>query len=129
MFTLLSVLKMRINYPLTPRRMRRNAVFLALDFCTAVGQLSEPEKCCQERLMLTAQSLLNASLLSVVNRVMRALYVRPCSLLGNVPLLHTSTQRPSTSLHVTSFTKPSPALVLQATNTGVRRPGNKAINY
>ena len=41
----------------------------------------------------------------------------------NVPLLHTSTQRPGMSLHMISFTKPSPALVLQATNAGVRRPG------
>ena len=29
-------------------------------------------------------------------------------------------------LHVTSFTRPSSALVLQATNAGVRRHGNEA---
>ena len=29
-------------------------------------------------------------------------------------------------LHMTSFTRPSPVLVLQATNAGVRRPGNEA---
>ena len=44
----------------------------------------------------------------------------------NVPLLHTSTQHPGMSLHVISFTRPSPVLVLQATNTGVRRPGYEA---
>ena len=32
-------------------------------------------------------------------------------------------------LHVTSFTSPSPALVLQVTNAGVRRPGNEASLY
>ena len=41
----------------------------------------------------------------------------------NVPLLHTSTHRLGTSLHVTSITRPSPTLVLQVTNTGLRRPG------
>ena len=75
--------------------------------------------------MSIAQSLLNASPLSVVDLVARALYTWPCALLRNVPLLHTSTQRPPSSLHLTSFTRPSPALVLQATNTGVRRPGNE----
>ena len=62
--------------------------------------------------------------LSVVNRVVHALYTWLCGLLGNVPLLFTSTPCPPTSLHVTSFTRPSPTLVLQATNAGVRRPGN-----
>jgi len=33
---------------------------------------------------------------------------------------------PSTSLLVISFTRPSPTLVLQVTNTGARRPGYKA---
>jgi len=42
------------------------------------------------------------------------------------PLLHTSTQRPGISLHVTSFTKPFPVLVLQVTNVEVRRPGYEA---
>jgi len=41
----------------------------------------------------------------------------------NVALFHPSTQHPVTSLHVISFTRPSPALVLQMTNIGVRRPG------
>ena len=31
--------------------------------------------------------------------------------------------RPGMSYHVTRFTRPSPALLWQATNTGVRRPG------
>ena len=72
--------------------------------------------------MSTAQSLLlNASPLSVVDCVAHALYTWLCGLLGNVPFLHKSTQRPPTLLHVMSFTRPSPALVLQATNAGVRR--------
>ena len=44
----------------------------------------------------------------------------------NVPLPHTSTQRPGMSLHVISFTRPSLALVLQVRNAGVRRPGYEA---
>ena len=44
------------------------------------------------------------------------------------PFLHTSTQRPGTctSLHMTTFTKPFPVLVLQATNVEARRPGHEA---
>jgi len=37
-----------------------------------------------------------------------------------------SSTRPCTSYHVTQFTRPSPALVLQATNTGARRPEYEA---
>ena len=33
-----------------------------------------------------------------------------CSFSGNVPLLHMSAQRPGTSLHVISFTRPSPCI-------------------
>jgi len=40
-------------------------------------------------------------------------------------MCHSST-RPGTSLHVISFTRPSPALVLQMTNAGVSRPGYEA---
>ena len=39
-------------------------------------------------------------------------------------MCHSSTC-PGTSLHVTHFTRPSPTLVLQVTNAGVRRPGYK----
>ena len=40
---------------------------------------------------------------------------------------HMSTQGwPGTSLHVISFTRPFPALVLQVTNNEVRRPGYEA---
>ena len=60
------------------------------------------------------------------SRLQSVMHSLTCCLSGNVPLLHTSTQRPGTSLHVISFTKPSPVLVLQATNTGVRRSGYKA---
>jgi len=37
-------------------------------------------------------------------------------------MCHSTTQRPGTSLFMISFTRPSPRLVLQATNAGVRRP-------
>jgi len=40
-------------------------------------------------------------------------------------ICHSST-RPGMSVHRFSFTRPSPALVLQVTNAGVRRPGYKA---
>jgi len=40
-------------------------------------------------------------------------------------MYHSST-RPSTSYHVTQFYQAFPALVLQGTNTGVRRPGYEA---
>jgi len=57
---------------------------------------------------------------------------------GKVPLLHTPAQCPGMLLHVISFTRPSPALVLQATIAGVlglglakiagvRRPGLEAM--
>ena len=45
----------------------------------------------------------------------------------NVPLLHTSTQSPGTSLYVTSFTKPFPLLVLQATDTKVKKLGLNSV--
>jgi len=41
----------------------------------------------------------------------------------NVPLLHMSTKHSGTSLYMISFTRPSPALVLQAMNsTKVQNP-------
>jgi len=43
-------------------------------------------------------------------------------------MCHSST-RPGTSLHVISFTRPSPMLVLQATNAEVRRPGYEASEW
>jgi len=47
----------------------------------------------------------------------------------NVPLLHTFTQRPGMSLHMISLTRPSPTLVQQVTNAGMRRPGYEATVY
>ena len=73
---------------------------LALGFCKAVGQLSKPEKRRQESLMLTAQSPLNASPLSVINRVARA-------------------------LHTQSFTRPSRV----STASDKCWPGNEARDY
>ena len=101
--------------------------FLASDSCTAVGQLSEADNCRQDRPMSTASRCRSFRPMSVVEaysthstHCCSTICTSCLDLLGNVPLLHTST------LHVTSFTRPSPALVLQATNAGVRRPGNEA---
>jgi len=91
---------------------------VAYSFCTAVKRLSETKKYCQDCLMSSPQSFHGSRLQSVMHSL--------TCLSENVPLLHTSTQRPGTSLHVISFTKPSSVLVLQATNTGVRRSGYKA---
>ena len=77
------------------------------------------QKHCQGYMMSSAQFFHGPYLWSVVQFT----YLR---FSGNVPLLHTSTQRPGTSLHVISFTWHSPTLVLQATNAGVGRPGYKA---
>ena len=73
---------------------------VAHSFCTAPGRLSRPDKSHQDG--------------------------QPDVDHKNVPLFHMSTQRPCMSQHMTHFTRSSPALVLQATNAGVRRPGNKA---
>jgi len=46
--------------------------------------------------------------------------VRPC------PVFRHSATHPGASLHETQFYQSFPALVLQATNTGVRSPGYEA---
>ena len=76
---------------------------------------SESKKRHQDCLMSSTQSFYGPCLQSVAHSL-------TCCFSGNVPLLHTS------RCHTTwlSFTRPSPALVLQATNTGVRRPGYEA---
>ena len=84
---------------------------VAHSFCTAVKRLSESKQHRQDCLMSSTQSSHGPCLRSVVHSL-------TCGFSGNVPLL----------LHVISFTTPSPALVLQATNTRVRRPGYKARN-
>jgi len=66
---------------------------------------------------LTSGSLRNVSW---VQKAASQLYRR------NLSLLHMSTQCPDMSLHMISFTRPSPALPLQATNAGVRMPGYEA---
>ena len=57
----------------------------------------------------------------------------PCMLFGFRKPLYSCTKGmchsstcPGTSLHMISLTRPSPALVLKATNTGVRRSGYEA---
>jgi len=92
---------------------------VAHSFCTAVKQLSEQKKRCQDCLMSSTQSLYGLCLRSVAHSLI-------CSFPGNMPLLRMSTHRPGTSLHVISFTRPSPVSVLQTTNTGVRWPGYEA---
>ena len=85
-------------------------------FRIAVKRLSEPKKHHQDCLMSSAWLFRGPCLWSVA-------YSLTCSFL---PLLHTSTQRPGMSMHITSFTRSSPVLVLQAANTEVRRPGYEA---
>ena len=89
--------------------------------------LSESEKHCQDCLMSTSQLLSCLPRLLDVNNSIAAFSVVVISSAltsGNVPL-HTSTQCPSTSLHVMNFTRPSPALVLQQTLHGAKWPGYK----
>ena len=95
---------------------------MAHSFCTAVKQLSEQKKRRQDCLMSSTQSLYGLCLRSVAHSLV-------CSFPGNMPLLRMSTHHPGTSLHVISFTRPSPVLVLQATNTGVRWPGYEATSF
>ena len=95
--------------------------------CTTMRWLSESEKHCQDCLMSTSQLLSCLPRLLDVNNSIAAFSVVVISSAltsGNVPL-HTSTQCPSTSLHVTNFTRPSPALVLQQTLHGAKWPGYK----
>ena len=87
---------------------------VAHSFCTAVKWFPKPKKCRQDCPMSSSQSFYSRCLCSVVHS-------HTCGFSGNVPLLHTSTQCPGTSLHVISFTRPSTAIVLQ-----VRRPGYEA---
>jgi len=92
---------------------------VAHSFFTTMKWLSEPKKCHQECLMSSAQSLHGPCLQSIVHSL-------TCGYSRNVPLLHTFTQCQGTSLHVISFSRPSPALVMQAMTTGSRRPGYEA---
>ena len=81
-------------------------------FCTAVGELSGPKKCHQDCLMGTAHLLCGPYLQLLV-----------CSLEVECATLAHVHQHPGTSLHMMNFTRPSPALVLQATNARAKRPG------
>ena len=83
-------------------------------FCTAAGWLSGPEKCHQDCLMSTAQSLSGSWMQLLAHSL--AVF-----------------QECATPPHVTCppskyqfYTRPCPALVLQATNAGVRRSGYEA---
>jgi len=92
---------------------------LALDFCRVVGRLSEPEKP-----RLSAQLLLNASMVATGCTLMRT-----CGRKNTLWLLWecaTPPHIPLMSRYVTSceeFARSHHTLVLQVTNTGVRRPG------
>ena len=81
------------------------------------GEVAYSQKNCRMTAPLTPDSLGN---ISWVQKATLQLYRR------NVPLLTTSTQCVGMSLHVISFTRPSPTLILQVTNAGVRRPGYEA---
>ena len=91
----------------------------SVTFCIAVRQLSEPKKCHPDCLRSILPLVAAWSVVVIGNAL-------TCSFSRNVPLFHMSTQRLDTSLHVISFTRPSPALVLQVTNAWVRRPGYEA---
>jgi len=62
-------------------------------------------------------------MLSLVQKAAPKVYRR------NVPLLSTSIQHLGTSSYVSSLPGPTPTLILQATSTGVRRPGYGANYY
>jgi len=57
--------------------------------------------------------------------VLQSVFVIGSALIVFPGMCHSSTH-PGMSLHVISFTRPFPALVLQVTNAGVRRPGYEA---
>ena len=78
-------------------------------FCTAVEWLSESKKSHQNCLMSSAQLLYGLCLRSVAHSWL----FHECA----------TPTRPGTPLHMTQFYQASPILVLQATNTRVRRPG------
>ena len=102
-------------------------MWLASDFCTAVGQLPEPEEHRQGCPMSTTQSLLNTSPLLLVGHVARALCIhvwRKNGLAVQLEMCHSSTRPPNVRV-VTAHDEFYPAL---GTNSGARRPGNKA-NY
>ena len=84
---------------------------VAHSFCTAMQYLSELE---------------NVAKIDDVDRlVAMSSLVAIGSTLPYLQLCHSSTH-PSTSLHMMNFTRPSPALVLQSTNAGVRKSGYEA---
>jgi len=96
---------------------------LLLSVHIAVGQLSEQKT----SPMSTIQSLLNACLWlwsvahSCVDKDWLAIFLKMC-----YSSTHPSDQHPGMSLHVMSFTRPFPALILHTTNVGLRRPGYEA---
>ena len=78
------------------------------------GAASESEKRCQDYLM---SALIGPWLQLVILSLI-------CCFPGNVPLLH---MHPPNVLHVMSLTWPSPMLVLQAANAGVRGLGYSSL--
>ena len=85
---------------------------VAHSFCTAVKRLSESKKRRQDCLMSSAQSFYGPCLQSVAHSL-------TCCFSECATPPHVQVHR-TTWL---SFTRPSPVLVLQATNAGARRPG------
>jgi len=82
---------------------------------------SEPKKRCQDCLMLSAQLFYGPCLQSVGSSF-------TCCFLGLCHSTTHSTKCLGTSLNMISFTRPPPALVLQATNAGVEGLGIKTID-
>ena len=83
----------------------------------SVQWLSEPKKRQQDCLMSSAQSFYSPCLCSG-STLTYLLFFRECATPPHIQVRHCTWL---------SFTRPSPTLVLQATNSGVRRPGYKAI--
>ena len=91
---------------------------VAHSLCTAVKQLSESKKHRQDCLMSSAQSFYGPCL-RIGSTLAYLLFFWECATLPHVQVRHCTWL---------SFTRPSAVLVLQVTNTGVRRPGSMDIN-
>ena len=87
----------------------------AHSFCRAVKRFSESKEHRQDCLMSSTQH--STSVFAIGSTLTYLLFFWECATPPHVQIHH------CTSL---SFTRPSPALVLQVTNVGVRRPGCEA---
>ena len=110
--------KLQAHFTIAGTQQSDELYFLASDFCTAVGQLLNPGNVVKSQCSVTVecQSVVGGRSHSVCS-LYTALQERAAP-----PHVHA----PNVHLCMTSFTRPSPMLVLQVSNTGVRRPRNEA---